>query len=278
MTIAFDVPAEFQDKLKNAMKDESGVKLPFAAPTMWWMNGKTALKSVNEVVNATRFGGFGISKEEIDNFGSDLVEIPSYWQLHDNLTNNEGKTYAAYLCRTAWVAPIARRSAWFENNGKSRSSLNVLCYLAVLQQDKSLLPYGPVVLSAKSLTCLDLDKCFKDFAAKSAALRGNTPANFFFHPIGTWGKEPKFEDRKSKGGGASSSVTPPQLYLPETITTETLTKWFVGPDVAREMAEYSDLAQDWIADWKNRKGDKNAVSEADFAPEIRPVDEQDFPY
>lgn len=275
MSVTFEIPAEFQEKLKNAMKDESGVKLPFAAPTMWWMNGKTALKSVAQIADATRFGGFGISKEEIDGFGSELAEVPQYWQLHNELTNNEGKTYAAYLCRTAWVAPIARRHAWFENNGKSRSSLNILCYLAISQQG-GLVPFGPVVLSAKSLTCNDLDKCFKDFAAKTAQLRGNTPANFFFHPIGTFGKEPKFEDRKGKNG-ASSSVTPPQLFVPETgITIETLQKWFVGAEVAADMAKYSDLAQDWIADWKNRKGE--AKQTADEAPEMRPLDEGDFPF
>lgn len=273
----FDIPVEFQEKLKNAMKDDSGVKLPFATPTMWWMNGKTALKSVTQIADATRFGGWGISKEEIDGFGSDLVEVPSYWQLHDQLTNNEGKTYAAYLCRSAWVAPIARRYAWFENNGKSRSSLNILCYLATATKE-GLIPFGPVVLSAKSLTCLDLDKLFKDFAAKTSQLRGNTPANFFYHPIGTFGKEPKFEDRKGKNG-ASSSVTPPQLYVPDTgITTETLQKWFVGADVAADMAKYNDLAQEWIADWKSRKGE---TKQADEAPEMRPLDvsdEEPFPF
>lgn len=273
----FEIPAEFQEKLKNAMKDESGVKLPFAAPTMWWMNGKAALKSVKQIEDATRFGGWGISKEEIDNFGSDLAEVPSYWQLHDDLTNGQGNTYSAYLCRTAWVAPIARRYGWFEFDGKSRSAVNVLCYLALYQQkDAPLMPFGPVVLSAKSFTGLDLDKCFKDFAAKSAQLRGSTPPNFFFHPIGTWGKEPIFSERKGKGG-ASSSVTPPQLFLPTNgLTTETLQKWFVGPEVAADMAKYLDQAQDWIADWKNRKGKQEQP--ADFVPESRPLDESDFPY
>jgi hypothetical protein len=274
----YDVPAEFQDKLKNAMKDESGVKLPFAAPTMWWMNGKPALKSTKQVEDATRFGGWGISKEEIDGFGSDLAEVPSYWQLHEDLANGQGKTYSAYLCRTAWVAPIARRSGWFEYDGKSRSAINILCYLALFtQRGAPLAPFGPVVLSAKSFTGVDLDKCFKDFAAKSAQLRGSTPPNFFFHPIGTWGSEPVFSERKGKNG-ASSSVTPPQLYLPPGgLIEELLTKWFVGPDVAREMAGYLDQAQDWIADWKNRGGKKEQPVEM-AVPETRPLDEDDFPY
>lgn len=272
----FEVPVDFQEKFKNAMKDEHGVKLPFAAPTMWWMNGKIALKSVAQIEDTTRFGGWGINKEEVDNFGSELPEVPSYWQLHDNLTSSTGTSYAAYLCRTAWVAPIARRHAWFENDGKSRSKIHILGYLATASKD-GLIPYGPVVLSASGLTGIDLDKRIKEFASKSAQLRGTTGASFFYHPLGTFGKEPKFEERKSKNGGASSSVTPPQLFVPETgITTETLKKWFVGADVATDMAKYLDLAQDWIDDWKNRKG--NAPAAVEDAPEVRPIDEGDFPF
>lgn len=273
----FEVPAEFQEKLKNSMKDESGVKLPFAAPTMWWMNGKIALKNVQQVTDATRFGGWGISKDEIDDFGSDFPGVPDYWQLHDNLTNGKGETYAAYLCRTAWVAPIARRSGWFEFDGKSRSKVHVLCYLALYnQKDAPLVPFGPVVLSASSLTGVELDKCFKDFAAKSAQLRGKTPANFFFHPIGTWGPDPVFSERKGKNG-SSSSVTSPQLYLPKTgMSTELLQKWFVGSEVAAAMADYLDQAQDWIADWKNRKGEQKVQEPNPF--DVPPPEEDGFPF
>jgi hypothetical protein len=272
----FDIPVEFQEKLKNAMKDESGIKLPFAAPTMWWMNGKATLKALREITDARRFGGWGISKDEIDNFGSDLAEIPAQWVLHEELTNNEGGTYAAYLCRTAWVAPIASRRGWFERDGKSRSKTNILCYLAILQPDKTLLPYGPVVLSASSYTGLNLDKCFKDFTAKTSQLRGTTPSNFFYHPIGTWGPDPIFSENKGKQG-QSSSVTPPQLFMPAAgLTLDTLKAWFVGQDVAAQMAEYLDQAQDWLADWK--KKDSKKQQEPNPFGEEPPAPENDFPY
>jgi hypothetical protein len=274
----FEVPAEFQEKLKNAMKDENGIKLPFAAPTMWWMNGNIALKNLKQIEDATRFGGWGISKEDIDGFGSDLAEIPATWVLHEELTNRDNGTYAAYLCRSAWVAPIARRYGWFERDGKSRSKVNVLCYLAIYQPDRTLLPYGPVVLSASSYTGSDLDKCFKDFAAKSAQLRGSTSPNFFYHPIGTWGKEPIYAERKAKTGGSSSSVTPPQLYLPKDgLSLETLKAWFVGPDIAAEMATYLDQAQEWLADWK-RKDEKKAQEPNPFDTTPAPPEDDGFPY
>src|SRR5690349_5681227 len=278
--MTFEIPAEFQNKLKNSMKDSSSVKLPFAAPTMWWMNGKPALKNTKQIDDATRFGGWGITKDEVDNFGSELAEVPAYWQLHEDLVNGSGGSYAAYLCRTAWVAPIARRYGWFtDKTGRSGSKLNVLCYLATMQPDKTLLPYGPVILSAKSLTCLDLDKCFKDFAAKTSKLRAGTLPNYFYHPIGTWGPEPIFTERKSKGNGAASSVTPPQLYQPKEgeYKLETLQKWFVSVEVVEEMSRLYDLAQEWVEDWKNKRTDKaEAAPDADLS--IPPEPEEDFPF
>jgi hypothetical protein len=270
----FEIPAEFQEKLKNAMKDESGVKLPFAAPTLWWMNGKPALKTVKEINNASRFGGWGISKDEIDDLEADWPEVPEHWQLHD-LTNNEGNGYSAFLTRTAWVAPIARRYRWFDN----KSQLNILCYLAVMTRERVLLPHGPVVLSAKSLTGVDLDKCFKEFATKTVQLRGKTLPAYFYHPIGTWEQEPVFVERKSKGGSGSSSVTPPKLYTPKDgFTIETLKNWFVGVEVAEEMAKLLDLAQEWINDWKQRKSDARPEMVTEVPEDPFAQQDSDYPF
>lgn len=275
MNTTFQVPEEFQNALKDSMRGENGVKLPFSAPTMWWFNGKPALKNVKEIATAQRFGGWGISKEEIDGF-SDLPELPSNWQLRDDLTNGKGETYSAFLCRTAFVAPIARRWGWFDFDGKSRSAVNILCYLAVMQQDKSLLPWGPVVLSAKSYTGNDLDACFKNFASKTTSLRGTALPNFFYHPIGTWGAEPKFIERKGKN--ASSSVTPPQLYEPTNgYNVEALTKWFVSTDVMSGMNDYLASAKEWLADWKNKNAKQAAPIIAD-ANEPPMPEEDGLPY
>ena len=91
----FEVPAEFQDKLKNAMKDESGAKLPFAAPTLWWMNGKANLKNVKEITNPTRFGGWGISKDEMDEIGNDWPEVPPHWNVCFAVSDCEATTAKA---------------------------------------------------------------------------------------------------------------------------------------------------------------------------------------
>jgi hypothetical protein len=272
----FDIPAELQDKLKNAMKDESGVRLPFAAPTMWWMNGKANLKNVKEITNPTRFGGWGISKDEIDEIGEAWPDTPPHWELHD-LTNNEGGDYSAFLTRQAWVAPIARRYRWYEN----KSQTNVLCYLGVMTKERVILPHGPVVLSVKSLTGLDLDGCFKEFTAKTTQIRSGALPNYFWHPIGTWTADPVFVDRKSKSGRGSSSVTPPQLYIPKDgFTVEALQKWFVGVEVVKEMAHLVDQAKDWLDDWKQQRKTKPEAEPNPFGepPPDNFNQDPDFPF
>jgi hypothetical protein len=254
---AFTVPTEYTEELKGAMSDHSGIKLPFPAPTLYWYNGKTDFMNVKEITDPRRFGGWGVSKEDIDSLG--ILPSPA-WKLHD-LTNKDAKSYQAYLFRSAWVAPIARRSAWFETDGKSRSSVNILAYLALRNKEGAFLPYGAVVLSAKSYTGLTLEKCFKEFTAKTSDLRGETLPNFFFTSIGTYGTEPKFATNKGKGG-KESSVTDPQLYVPEGGYTEEFLKACFVPnvsnDVLGQMTSFKKQAAEWLDDWNKRKDTRSA--------------------
>jgi len=251
----YELPQDVTETIKDSMKDSSGVKLPFAAPTMWWLNGKTVLKNETEIKDARRFGGWGISKEDIDELG---IQPAASWKLTE-LTNAKGESYQAYICRTAWVAPIARRFAWFENEGKWRTSLNVLAYLFLRNANGDFLEYGPVVLSAKSYTGKDLEATFKKFTAMTADLREGTSPQFFMHGIGTFGDAPIFQDAKGKGG-ESSSITPPQLNVPQNgFNADGIDKFFVGPEVASKMAKYAKDAQEWLDDW-NKRGKKEVAA------------------
>lgn len=266
----FTVPTEISEELKDGMKDNTGIKLPFAAPTLWWLNGKAAFKNESAITDARRFGGWGISKEEIDELG--IKAAPS-WQLQE-LTNAKGDSYSAYICRTAWVHPIARRFAWFENEGKWRTSLNVLCFLSLRNKEGEFLPYGPVVLSAKSFTGSALDAAFKKFASQTAQVREGALQQFFLHGIGTFGDAPIFQDAKGKGG-SSSTITPPQLFIPKDgFNDDNLTKYFANPETMLAMAKYKKESAEWVEDWAKR-GKKQDAPVVDAAP----VDEfGDNPY
>jgi len=263
----FELPNEVNEAAKGSLSgSNSRVPLPFAAPEMWWKNGEAAIAGMKEITDARRFGGWGVSKEEIDNMAYPLPPLPEKWKLYE-MTNSKGKAYEAYLTRSAWAAPIARRHAWFNYEGKNQSRVNYLCYLGVVGEDKKILPWGPVVLSSKSFDGVNLDKLFKEFATKTSALRGATAPNYFYTPLGTFRSEPMFDTRKGKNG-AESSVTPCQLFEnKDGYTLDGLKSVFVGADIAKDMMELKKLSTEWLDDWNKKKDDRVAVVAPAAIPE-----------
>ena len=127
-------------------------------------------------------------------------------------------------------------------------------------------PWGAVVISGSSYSGSAIDNAIKEFAQKTASIRGGVSQNFFFHPLGTWGNSPKPEERKGKNG-SSSLITPCQLYVPENgYTEETLQKWFVPQEYHAELADLLRKSKDWLADWAKKdqpeQQDVNAVLES----------------
>lgn len=274
----FQVAPEIQSDLQGSLRDNKSVKLPFGAPQLWWLNGKPELFNLAEIDDARRFGGFGISKEDIEAQATLLPpELPYHWKLFDELTNHTGKAYSAYLTRTAWVAPIVRRYRWVSFEGKNKSQVEYLCYLAVMSANKTLDPWGPVVISGSSYSGGAIDNAFKEFAQKSSTIRGTTPQNFFFHPLGSWGKSPKSEPRKGKGG-KESTITPCQLYVPESgYTEEILTKWFVPQEFHFELSNLKNKAKEWVDDWAKKQEARGEIAEPEMPP-VDAVDGAELPY
>ena len=274
----FDLPQDINEAAKGSLSGSgTKVQLPFAAPELWWKNGEPAIAGMKEITDARRFGGWGISKSELDNLTGPIPPLPEKWQLFE-LTNAKGKTYEAYLTRSAWVAPIARRHAWFNYEGKNQSRVNYLCYLGVMGADKKLLPWGAVVISSKSFDGVNLDNLFKDFASKTSNLRGNTMPNYFYTPLGTFRPEPLFEVRKGKGG-SESSVTPCQLFEnKDGYTIDSLKSVFVGTLIATEMVSLKKQATEWLDEWNKKKDDRVTAVQPevnvphDFQEEENPFD------
>jgi len=262
---------ELKNGVQGSMQTGQGLQLPFVAPLVWWKNGEIALKATKEVTDARRFGGWGVSEEEIVNAD---IDLPENWHLFE--MNGTKGSYNAYLARFIYVAPIDRRFAWFQKpDGKWTTKLNILCYMAEMsKEEKTMFPWGPVVLTAKGFSGMNIDNAFKKFSADTAKLRDGDPVNYFYHALGTFTKEPVFEMATGKGG-ASSSITPCQLFLPSSgLTAEEMDRYFVGDDIAAKMVEYRKDAKEWLADWN--KKDKTIEEEQE---EIAPLpDEDGFPY
>jgi hypothetical protein len=289
----FNVPADYQQTLNGSLDTSSVIRLPFAAPQIWWKNGDPALEFQEAIVSAQRFGGWGCDQEEIAEHGVSYA-AQAGWQLFSMRSGQGGGTYQAYLTRQLWAAPILRRFAWFKGRNpgeRDTSKTQYLVYLAkVNPADKTFTPMGPAILHASALTGLDLDACFKEFKSKTAEVRIDegkpVPPNYFYHPIGTWGTKPIYKERKSKQNGQGSLVTPPALFNPPNgFALETLQRWFVGADVIKEIVRLYDLAGEWAADWNNRKDtratDQLAARPGDvpLEPDVPPAHDEDaFPY
>lgn len=266
-------PANAEALQGSMTSGANSIKLPFAAVTLWWNNGSVQLEGMDEIKDARRFGGWGISKEDVDDQRAQLPqELPGNWRLFEGLTNGEGGKYSAYLTRSAYVAPIDRRFSWRE-----RSQVEILGYLATRTEDKKLLPWGPVILSAKGYASKDLDNCITEFKKASTNARGDDPINLFYIPLGTFGDAPKFEKRVSKKPGSpTSSVTPCQLYKPKDgITAAGLDEWFVGDEIAAEMGLLRAQAQEWLHAFDK---DKKAQGTGVNVPEPIPPEDDGFPY
>lgn len=241
------------ESLQGSMSNQAqGLKLPFAAPTLWWKNGNPDLSDTEEITDARRFGGWGISKEELDELKGKLPpELPTNWKYFDNLRNAQSKTYQAFLARNVYAALIDRRYTWTTFEGKSQSKVNYLCYLAV-RSEKKLLPWGAVVLQGSSYSGKAIDDAVSKFKAETGKLRGDDPVNLFYIPLGTFGGTPKFDPRTGKSG-KSTSISPCQLFVPEGgFTSQTMDEWFVGDDVAADMGLLRIQAKEWLHEWDKK--------------------------
>lgn len=259
-----------KDGVQGSMQTGQGVQLPFVAPLLWWKNGETALTKTAEITDARRFGGWGVSEEEIVNAG---MELPNNWNMFE-LSGSKGNDYNAYLARFVYVAPIDRRFAWFQKpeTGSWVSKLNILAYMGEMTAEKKMIPWGPVVLSAKGYSGQHIDNAFKKFMTETAKLRDGDPSNYFYHPIGTFAKEPIFEKVTGKGG-SSSPITPCQLFVPNGgYTVEDMDRYFVGDEIAAVMVDLRDQAREWLSDWNRKK-------EQTEADEVAPLPNDDeFPF
>lgn len=261
---------DLKDAVQGSMDSNQGVQLPFVAPSMWWKNGEAALKPTQEIKDARRFGGWGISEEDVAN---NSLELPNTFSLFE-MNGNNGN-YNAYLARFVYVAPICRRFVWFQKpDGNWTSKLNVLVYMAEMKPEKELVQWGPVVISAKGFSGKYIDDAFGKFSAKTASMRDGDPVNYFYHPLGTFTSEPIFEKITGKGG-ASSPITPCQLFMPkEGYSDSDMDKYFVSEEVAAVMADLLEQAKEWQADW-NKKGEKREVVLGD---EQTHSSDEEFPF
>jgi len=281
----FTLDQGVSETIGNPLDIGGALRLPFTVLEMWWKNGTG---SGTDLV--TKFGGWAINAEVYDQWMTEFNDLPAgisgphEWASGTDMS----KTYMAYAVRSLWVAPIARRSAWFlkqggdKNNKKDwKSSVEYLCYSANYnKQDNAMVALGPVVLKAKSNNGIALDEAFQAYRNATAKgrkeLANNIQAHFFYQCVGTFG--PKIITKKVGSQGNQKDITFATSFLPDEITVDNLRLTFVGNTVAAIMADMKNQAADWLADWNKRSKKSNEHDNAEVPEPEAPAIDDDMPF
>jgi hypothetical protein len=284
----WNVDSDLMKKLAGGLDDNDAVKLPFPVVYLWAQNGQAAYASQKKDGSAMYFGGWACKQENanevIEETGSPL---PYNWKP-ETIGTRDGGTYDAYVARTLYVAPIAKRESWIGKDGKrypkfvdgARNHTQYLAYLGVKKAvggekggDWRIDPWGLVVLTAKGYQAMYLRRAFSDWAKATAKARGGAYYSLFYALIGTFGKEREVANVGKQG--ATSPVTPLKVWLPDEEITETLLKrMFVGDVVAGIMGEKLEQAAEWLGAWK--KGEVDPEQGGEEYGEAAPEREWDF--
>ena len=268
------------DALGQGMNMGGGIELPFHAPVLWVVNGDARMRQAN---NALYFGGWAGKM-------TDIQEAQRNWDVNflphgfteGEIVPGQGAAFPAYLTRSLLVAPIGLRTSWI-GQGQARHDhyepgyrQHVQALVFVGAREKGgMVPWGPVVLSAKGYQAGNITKAFKDWEKHTSAIRKTVapgiPAWCFYLAIGTFGK-----DRVAiqVGKNSQSPITPISAYLPENLDEATMESLFVTEEVAEEMATYLADAGEWLNAWgkaseKASGGQpaRNQDFDADYVPE-----------
>jgi hypothetical protein len=267
-----ELDSNISKKLNSGMATNEGVELPFAAPILWALNGQSSYKAQG---GAAYFGGWACDTDNLQAvLDAQALPMPTGW-TSTTLANRDGSEYDATLTRHIVIAPIAKRQAWISDGQRTsdyqdgaRRHVQVLCYMAE-KTAEGLVPWGPVVLSAKGYQARNLldafskwDKAIGPMKRKFAA---SVPSWCFYLSLGTFDKERKVEQVGKNG--AQSPITPISAYVPDTIDEALLKKLFVGQEVAGIMADLLDQAADWLGAWKG-EAEPAAAAAAQTGPRM----------
>jgi hypothetical protein len=261
--MAFEIDQEVAGRLNEGMASNGAVELPFPAPTVWVLNGQNNLKQLG---NALYFGGFAAKSDDVQ-AALDIngVKAPPHGFVDQEITPNQGQAFNALITRSVAVAPVCTRKAWIAKDGVrtpdyvegSRQHVQALVYMASVE-NKTFVPWGPAVLSAKGFQATNLLKAFSAWNKATSVLRAKNapgvPAWCFYLMLGTFGAE-----RKAVAVGPTgqqSQITPVGAYIPENMSVETLEQVFVGNDVAKAMSLMLTDAAEWRNAWDNASQDQ----------------------
>lgn len=268
----FGLDAQTAAALAGGMDMEGGaIRLPFAAPAWGWQNGKAISATVEKKdISPIYFGIWRARSENIDEVVEERGPLPGSFAPAE--LEIQGELTDCYTSRLLVIAPITYRRRWeAEINGrqeyfysypegiKSNRHIQMVALLGLKQTDGTYTNWGPIMLSVYGYQVDYLLNATRDWkgmiekALKKHSPGARVPASAFFMAVGSVGiqteKGPRPLTREVGKSGATKVITPIELYKPPEITAETLRRVYVGNNIAYQMKDYLDGAQDWVSAW-----------------------------
>ena len=278
-------------KLDSGMRSGETIELPFPVIYIWAHNGQASYKSQVQTAPALYYGGWACKAEDLQTVAEQGgLNIPAGW-VQTAVDTRDGNGFEAFVTRNVIVAPIGKRESWIDRDGKrspkfidgGRRHLQALCYLAEKQGtngDSRIIPWGPVVLTAKGYQAKNLLGAFTTWDKATSSLRHKVapgvPAWCFYLSLGTFGKDRQVTNVGQ--AGAQSPITPITAYIPEGMTPEKMASLFVGQEVAGLMADYQDQAAEWLGAWKEPVVSQGAAQGEDEFFMGTPPEEDEVPF
>lgn len=199
-------------------------------PRFQWIHGDKAKSDLMKT------GGLFISKEEYPNFTGDGFR-------ETTLITREGEEIPGYGASATNLAVIRVKQQWVkDDNGKNVPYRHVLC--AVKGNDDLM------CISLKGPSkALDFQKAFNLHIGQNVAManRSRPEGKNAIEPFGLW--FPLIAGPQhivtSKDGKASSSVTSPEMFTPETLDRDYAVTLWVGAENYKRFAEYYRETKVW---------------------------------
>jgi hypothetical protein len=289
MTI--NIPGKAQTAFQGNMQTSAAVELPFPAPAFYIVNGDAKLAALK---NVQYFGGWACNVEKLreaaDHYSNVPYPIPGFHEL--NMVADDGKTYDVLTSRSLVVATVGMRqfSTIKDASGNkkrvapftkgARPGIQVLCILAYRNEQKQIVPWAPVMLTANGYQVNHIQKAIqtwrktiKPYVGKLVPGADDSILNLFYMHIGTFGAERKAEPAGEK------SITPVSAFIPDEMDEKKIENLYVGEPMAEFMADISEKSQEWLKVFSNMQQAQPSRNQPEEMIEESPLPpEDDIPF
>jgi hypothetical protein len=220
------------------------------------------------------YGGWQISDDNAASAIGLFGRVYGYFGKSTMWAKGKGDgEYPASSSRFITCASIATRVKWYEGNGeKSGSSkTQVLAYLAEIDKDHNVTPYGAALINCGSYhsgkAVQKALQAWSTFVNQNRVLvaLGSIPTWAFWGYYGTFGDK---RITREVGKKEKNIIVPCQVNFPKDVNN--LRSMYIGDNIAAEIMSLRVQAKEWLDDAKKKNAsiDPFANSNSEAGPDV----------